>query len=110
MNEKEEFILETVRERTEPSPDGVQNTHSNVWTNRGRLREDGRKDRTPYSADEADSIIEGLIEEGKLLGWHGLLCPTDDEFLKAVTENEVENGWPRRILIGRANQARSEEA
>lgn len=102
----EEWVREEVDHRVEPTPDGLQDGQSNVWTSTERLRDDGRKYSTKYSKDKIEAAVGALRERDEILSWHGLLAPATDEHLKAVIENEQQAGIARSTLIGRCNTLR----
>lgn len=99
-----EHVLEAVRDRTSPEPDGVQNNQSNIWTSRTRMRGDGSKGHTPLARDEVGGVIDQLVEERKVIEWNGLLAPATPEHLKAIIENERLTETPRKLLVGQANR------
>lgn len=105
----EEWVLDEVDQRVEPNPDGVQNTQSNVWTSRRRLRNDGRKSSTPHDADAVVAAIDDLLDRGDLLSWHGLLAPTDDEHLRAIIGNENAADITRTSLLESCRELLSAE-
>lgn len=95
-------ILDVVEERTTPEPDGQQDSTSNVWTGRRRLRQDGHKGSSPLERDEINGVIDDLVEDGELFEWHGLLAPATEEHLRAIIGNENRSDTPRRLLIEQA--------
>lgn len=98
-----EWVLREVQERTEPEPDGNQNVHGKVFTGRRRLVGNKDKEGRPSRA-ETKAAIDELVDDGQLLVWHGLLCPTTTEHLRAVIENERLADIPRKLLIAKANR------
>lgn len=100
------YVLECVRDRTSPEPDGVQNNRSNIWTGRGRMRADGSKTDSPLARDDVDSVIAQLIADHKVFEWHGLLAPATPEHLQAIIKNEQQSSLPRKRLIGKVNRWR----
>lgn len=97
-----DVIINVVEERTSPEPDGKQDTKSNVWTGRRRLRQDGHKGSSPLERDEIGDVIDELVDEGKLFEWHGLLAPATEQHLRAIVGNENRSDTPRRLLIQQA--------
>lgn len=97
------YVVECVRERTSPEPDGQQNNASNVWTGRTRMRSDGSKDQSPLDRDGVDAALDHLIASRRVYEWHGLLAPADEDHLRAIIENERMSDTPRRLLIGDVN-------
>lgn len=100
-------VLEQIQERTSPEPDGVQNSHGNIWTSNERLRSDAVKPGTDYTKPGLGAILEDLREDGDIVTWHGLLAPATDEHLRAIIENEQESDITRRLIVGRCNELRS---
>jgi hypothetical protein len=99
----ESHIMEKIRERTSPEPDGRQKNTSNVWTGRSRMRSDGSKDESPLDRGGVDTALDSLISSREVYEWHGLLAPADEDHLRAIIENERMSDTPRRLLIGNVN-------
>lgn len=105
--EAREWVLREVVQRTSSEPDGIQQSHGNVWVGRRHVIGDKDKaDRPPRS--ELNAALLQLVEDGELIYWHGLTAPATEEHLRAVIENEVMCDVPRQILIGKANKLLSQ--
>lgn len=102
--EVETVILEQIRDRTEPDPDGNQDANGNVWTGRRRLRSDAVKPHTDYSKGDVDRSVTALKRRGDIVTFHGLLAPSDPDHLRAVIENERMADISRHSVISRCNR------
>lgn len=99
----EEWVLNQVRELTEPEPDGNYDAHGALWT--GRRRIVGNKDKPGQpTREEIREALAGLKHRGEIVSWHGLLAPADEEHLQALVENETQADNVRKILVGQLNQ------
>lgn len=105
----EEAILEQIRERTEPTPDGVQDGTGNLWTGNRRLRSDARKKHTDYTKLDVETLIPELERSGEIVTWHGLLAPATEEHVRALIQNECEVAdISRSLLLGKLNTVKAE--
>lgn len=108
MDEVREWVMDTVRQNTEPIPEG-QNIQSPLWTSHRRLASGGERWSTPHSRDMVERATNALISRGRLFSWHGQVCPTDPDHLRAVIEAERNADVTRQILIGKANRVIQEQ-
>jgi len=99
-------IVARIQELTEASPDGDQNEQSNVWTSKRRLRSDAGKTWSQFARDDVEPVVETLREKSKVVTWHGLVAPADDEHLQAVIESEEMAGITRSRLVAKCNRLR----
>ncbi len=97
-------LHETIEERVEPEPDGVQNAESNIWTSLQRLKQEASKGHVSCSRDGVQDAVDRLVDDGRVIYWHGLIAPATDEHLRAIIENETQCGITRRLLIGKCNR------
>lgn len=102
----EQTLLELIKDRTSPEPDGVPNARGNIWTGLKRLQQEASKGNVSCSRDEVRGHVRRLEEQEHIINWHGCLAPADDRHLKAIIENERLCSLPRQILIGKANSLR----
>lgn len=98
----DEWVMQQVRERTEPVVDGEQ-THAAVFTGARRLRQDAAQRGCPHSKDAVDEAVDRLVEQDRLYNWHGQITLAEREYLKTVVKNESQAGFTRRILVGQVN-------
>lgn len=111
MSSVEEEVLQQIRERTEPEPDGVQNAHGNLWTSRERLRSDAVKPGTGYDKESLKDAIDSLEADGEVIAWFGLLAPATEGYLSAIIQNEAEHAdITRPLLVGQCNRLRGDSA
>lgn len=105
-------VLDTVRERTSPEPDGIQDARSNCWTSTEKLRYDAGKTNSKLPEGQVHEIVSELAANGDLFTWHGLVAPTTDDHLAALIENEeLASDWGgRRILKDQARNLQGETA
>lgn len=105
-----EWVMQTVRERTESRVDGKQMHSAAVWTSTTQMRSDSAKPSCPHSKDEIEGAIQELRDQNRLVYWHGLMAPADPDHIRAIIENEQEAGFTRRVLVGKCNELLAEVA
>ena len=97
-------LYRAIERRTEPNPDGVKNANGNLFTGKTRLKQEASKGNVPCSRDEVGEAVNRLIDEGRVVSWHGLLAPASEEYLKAIIRNEREYGFGRGLLINKCRK------
>lgn len=97
-------VLKQLEERTRPEPDGVQNSQSNVWTSRQRLRSDAAKPHTDYDKDSLTGVLAALEDAHEIVSFHGLLAPATPDHLRAIIQNEGDAEITRRTLVKQCNR------
>lgn len=111
MSSAAEEVLQQIRERTEPEPDGVQNAEGNLWTSERRMRSDAVKPHTDYTKAGLKDAIAQLEADGKVVSWFGLLAPATEEHLCAIVENEAERSEiTRPLLVGKCHRLKGGSA
>lgn len=96
--------MQTVREQTEATTDGLQDVRAAVWTSKTHLNEGGRKFSTPYSLEAIKAAAEELEATGDLFGWNGLLTAPTEDRLQTVLENEDQSDTTRAVLVSKTNK------
>lgn len=99
MSNPVQAVLDTITDRVDPEPDGIQSANGNLWTSIRRLRDDGNKNHTEFSKSDVDDAVSLLEDNDDILRWYGILAPTTDEHLEAIIENERRCDYPRDQLI-----------
>lgn len=97
-------VLSLVNERTEPTPDGVQDAGGNLFTGTKRLKQEASKNNIDCTKSELENAVAGLVAEGSLITWHGLLAPANVDHVQAIVENERRAGITRELLVGKCNR------
>lgn len=100
------WVMDRILEQTSPEPDGKQGGQSNVWTGKNRIKAAASKVDGIERGDVAD-LVAGLESDGKVIDWHGLIAPADDEHLLAIIESEKMSDAPRKILVKKCNNLRN---
>jgi len=100
-SEIDDALYEAIERRTEPTEDGVKNANGELFTGRTRLKQEASKGNVPCSRDEIGEAVERLLNEQRIVGWHGLLAPATDEHLKSIIRNEREHGFGRGLFINK---------
>lgn len=99
--ELEAQVLSLVNERTEPTPDGIQDAGGNLWTGTKRLKQEASKNNIDCTKSELEDAVAALVGEGSLITWHGLLAPANVDHVRAVIENECQAEITRNLLVGK---------
>lgn len=100
----DEWVVERVRDRTEPDPESDQTPDCALWTSGHRLLQDADKTSTDVEKADIERSIERLTDGHEILYWHGFVTLATEEYLHAVIESERNASLPRKILIGRVNR------
>lgn len=102
-DERREWVLSRIRERTAPEPDGKQNGQSALWTSINWLKQDASGSDL-LERDDVQPLVWELASRDRIIYWHGLMAPATDEHLRAIIENERQAGFTRKLLVGQCNQ------